>query len=192
MIAGWYFWLVGAVAASRVGELLYSRRNQRRLAARGAAKAVDPAYAWLVLVHGGYLAAAPLEVAWLQRPFLPWLGIPALVLLIAANAFRYWVIRTLGAHWNTEIVASQRLGVISRGPYRWMRHPNYAAVLVEVAALPLVHTAWLTALAATMANIAAVTRRIKAEEIVLMSDPVYRQEMGGKPRLIPRFWGGGG
>jgi methyltransferase len=144
----------------------------------------------MVLLHAGYLCAAPLEVHLLHRPFLPWLGFPALALLLAANAFRYWVIRTLAAHWNTRIVASAPLGVVTAGPYKWIRHPNYLAVFVEVAVLPLVHTAWITALVATVLHLPLLAWRVKTEEGMLMSNAVYQREMGGKPRFFPRLIGG--
>ena len=162
----WYAVLVAAVAVDRLAELAYSRGNQRRLSQRGARQVRDPAFAGMVLLHAGYLCGALLEVALLHRPFLPWLGVPALIVLIAANALRVWAIRALAVHWNMQIVASQSLGAVSTGPYRWIRHPNYVAIFFEVAALPLVHTAWVTALIATLAHTALLKGRIAAEEQV--------------------------
>ena len=187
MVSAWYVALVAAVAVDRLAELAYSRGNQRRLAQRGARQVRDPVFAGMVLLQVGYLCAAPLEVALLHRPFLPWLGFPALLLLIAANALRVWAIRALSVHWNMQIVASQSLGAVSTGPYRWIRHPNYVAIFFEVAALPLVHTAWVTALIATLAHVALLKGRIAAEEKVLMSDATYARQMGSKPRFVPRL-----
>jgi methyltransferase len=185
MVPAWYLVLVAAVAADRLIEMAYSRSNQRRLSERGASKVRDPVFAGMVLLHVGYLCAAPLEVAIFHRAFLPWLGYPALIVLAAANALRIWAIRALSVHWNMQIVASQGLGPVSTGPYRWIRHPNYVAVFFEVLALPLVYTAWLTACAATVAHVALLRRRIAAEERVLLSHPAYRLQMGGKPRFMP-------
>jgi methyltransferase len=185
VVSAWYVALVAAVALDRLSELAYSRRNQRRLWERGARQVRDPVFGGMVLLHVGYLCLAPLEVALFERPFLPWLGIPALIVLIAANALRIWAICALSVHWNMQIVASQSLGAVSTGPYRWIRHPNYVAVFFEVATLPLVHTAWLTALAATLAHIALLKGRIAAEERILMSDPAYLRQMGSKPRFVP-------
>jgi methyltransferase len=186
----WYIALVAAVALGRLVELRHSRRNRQRLAARGALIVADPAYPWMVLLHAGYLCGAPLEVYLLDRAFLPWLGLPALALFVSANALRFWVIRTLAVHWNASIVASHPLGVVTTGPYRWMRHPNYAAVFVEVAALPLIHTAWITALVAAVLHVPVLALRIRKEEGALMADPLYRREMGSKPRFLPRIVGG--
>lgn len=185
MLPTWYLILVAAVGIDRVAELAYSRWNQKRMSERGARKVRDPVFVGMVFLHIGYLCAAPLEVAMFGRPFLAWLGIPSLVLLAGANALRVWCIRALAVHWNMQIVASQSLGAVNTGPYRWIRHPNYVALFFEVLALPLVHTAWITGSVATLANIFLLKRRIGAEERVLMSDPGYRSTMGGKPRFFP-------
>jgi methyltransferase len=185
MVSIWYLVLTGAVAVDRLAEMAYSRRNQKKLGERGARKVHDPVFGGMVALHVGYLCAAPLEVTLFHRPFLPWLGWPALFVLAAANALRVWTIRALSIHWNMQIVASQSLGAISSGPYRWIRHPNYAAVFLEVAALPLVHTAWVTALIASAVHAVLLARRISAEERVLMSEPAYRRQMGSKPRFVP-------
>ena len=105
-------------------------------------------------------------------------------------AVRWWVIRTLGSHWNVQVMDSAGLGVVSSGPFRAVRHPNYAAVFVEVAALPLVHTAWITCLAGSAAHLWVLSRRLALEEAVLLSHEEYRMRMGGKPRFVPRPFGG--
>jgi len=101
------------------------------------------------------------------------------------NALRWWVIATLGPHWNVQVMGSTKLGVVTSGPYRFVRHPNYVAVFVELAALPLVHGAWLTALAGSALHVLVLRRRIAAEESVLLADETYRRAMQAKPRFIP-------
>jgi methyltransferase len=91
-----------------------------------------------------------------DRPFLPWLGWPMLALVVASQALRWWCVATLGHQWNTRVIVVPGLPLVSAGPYRWLRHPNYVAVVVEVVALPLVHTAWVTALVFTLANAAVL------------------------------------
>jgi methyltransferase len=177
--------LVAVAAAARLGELARSRTNQRRLLAKGASLAADPNYRWMVLLHSGWLAGMGLEVILAERPFLPWLGFPALFFFLAANGLRYWAIRSLSHHWNTQVVNSTGLGIIATGPYRWIRHPNYTAVFVELAALPLVHTAFMTAALATILHIPVLAQRIRSEEEVLMSSEEYRRVMGNKPRFLP-------
>lgn len=180
-----YVGLVAIVAVLRILELRISRRNQRSLAARGAAKAADPRFPAMVAVHTCVLAGAAAEVVFLKRPFYPLLASVMGVLFLGANALRWWVIHTLGAHWNVQVMDSARLGVVTTGPYRWVRHPNYSAVFVEMLALPLIHTAWITALAGTPAHAWVLRGRVTAEEKVLLAEPAYRAAMGGKPRFVP-------
>jgi methyltransferase len=95
---------------------------------------------------------------------------------------------TLGDNWNVHVMNSAPLGVVTTGPYRWIRHPNYLAVLVELLALPLIHSAWLTAAAGTIACWRVVRQRLKVEEPVLIADPLYRATMSFKPRFVPRLF----
>jgi methyltransferase len=163
----------------------HSKTNQRSLVDQGAVLVAEPDYIWMVLLHSVWLAGAGLEVALAGRRFLPWLGITATLFFLAANGMRYWAIKSLSHHWNTQVVDSARLGVVTSGPYRWMRHPNYAAVVVELAALPLIHTAYVTAAVTTLLHIPVMARRIRLEESVLMSNEQYRKSMGSKPRFLP-------
>jgi methyltransferase len=128
------------------------------------------------------------EVTALHRPFIRWLAFPALALFALATALRWWVIRTLGIHWNTEVVDSARLGVVSDGPFRWIRHPNYLGVFIEVIALPLIHTAWFTAIFAALGNILVLRNRLSIEERLLDAVPAYRAAMSGKPRFLPKIF----
>jgi methyltransferase len=180
--------LLIAVALLRGVELVISRRNQQRLAALGVRKATDPYFPWMVLLHAAVLAGAALEVLWLNRPLIPAVAIVAGTLFAVANAVRWWVIRTLGAHWNVQVMESARLGVITSGPFRFVRHPNYAAVFIELAALPLIHTAWLTALLGSAAHVWVLSRRLAVEEAVLLRNAEYRATVGLKPRFVPRLF----
>ena len=118
----------------------------------------------MVLLHTGLLVAAPLEVVLADRPFLPWLGWPMLAVVLAAQALRWWCIATLGVRWNTRVIVVPGLPLVTGGPYRWLRHPNYVAVVAEGIALPLVHTAWVTALVFTVLNAWLLTVRIGDRE----------------------------
>jgi methyltransferase len=95
------------------------------------------------------------------------------------------VIRTLAGHWNVEVMASSRVGVVTAGPYRWVRHPNYVAVVVELFSIPMIHTALITALVGSLANLEILRRRVRVEDGMLMADPEYRATMGAKPAFIP-------
>lgn len=178
--------LVGAVAAARLIELAISRRRRRALAERGARTVPEPHFGAMVLVHAGILAGAAAETLALERRPWPWISAAALALVAGANALRVWVIAALGPHWNVRIMDSVgALGVVTRGPYRLVRHPNYAAVFLELLALPLVHGAWATALAGALFHAWVLFHRVRAEEAMLLAHPGYRAALGGKPRFLP-------
>jgi len=177
--------LVGAVGACRLIELRLSKRHQRALAAGGAPVLPERIFPAMVALHTGILIAAVLETLLAARPFAAALAIPMVALVVLANALRFWVIATLGEHWNVRVVPSLSRGVVTSGPYRWIRHPNYVAVFVELTALPLVHGAYLTAIAGALLHAAILHRRIELEESVLMADEAYRRAFAGKPRFLP-------
>jgi methyltransferase len=163
----WYLLLVGLVALERLAELVVSRRNLAWSLARGGSEHGKGHYPIMVVLHTALLVGAVVEVAVAERPFLPALGWPMLALVIASQALRWWCIRTLGPRWNTRIVVVPGLPLVHRGPYRVLSHPNYVAVVLEGAALPLVHTAWVTALVFTVLNLPLLAVRIRAEEAAM-------------------------
>jgi len=177
--------LLVLVGALRLGEMQLSARNQRRLAERGVAKVSEPALRWMIPLHAGILISAGVEVLALHRPLIPALAVGAAIVFVFANFLRWWVIRTLAGHWNVQVMASAGLGVVASGPYKWIRHPNYLAVILEVCSLPLIHTAWITAIWGTLGFIWILRGRLAVEEAVLMSSPEYRTMMGSKPRFVP-------
>lgn len=183
-----YLGLLLAVGVGRLVEVRISQRRRRRMLAQGAAKVPEKHFRWMVLLHAGILFAAAAEVLLLRRPFLPALALAMGILFVLANVVRWWVMATLGPLWNVQVMNSTRLGVVTSGPFRWVRHPNYAAVFIEMLALPLIHSAWLTAAGGGIAQIWILSQRVKVEEAVLMSDPAYRAAMGEKPRFVPRLF----
>jgi methyltransferase len=183
-----YSIFLALVGAFRLLELRISKRNQREMEARGARKAKDPVYPWMVALHTGTLAACAGEVWALERLWPGAIGWSAVLIWALSNVLRVWVIRTLAVHWNTQVMASAPLGVISSGPYRWIRHPNYVAVFFEMIAIPAIHGAWLTMIVTTVCHVAVLAARIRAEDRVLLADPEYRAAMGNKPRFLPG-WG---
>jgi methyltransferase len=179
--------LLAGVALSRLVELVVSRRHENRLRALGAVRLPDTNFHWMVLLHTGILAGAALEVLGLHRRFIPELAVAMVTVFVLGEALRWWVIWTLGGHWNVHVVNSTHLGVVSHGPFRFVRHPNYLAVFVELIALPLIHFAWLTALLGMMAHIWVLSHRVALEESMLFTDPRYRAAMGHKPRFVPHL-----
>jgi methyltransferase len=162
-----YVLLVVAVGVERLAELVVATRNARWAFAHGGVESGRGHYPAMAAMHTAFLVACIAEVAVADRPFLPWLGWPMLALVVASQALRWWCVATLGHQWNTRVIVVPGLPLVSAGPYRWLRHPNYVAVVVEVAALPLVHTAWVTALVFTLANAAVLAVRIPVEERAL-------------------------
>lgn len=162
-----YTLLVLLVAGERLAELVVSRRHERRLAGRGGRAVGDGHYPVMVILHTGFLVACVAEVALLGRPFLPWLGWPMLALVAATMALRWWVIATLGERWTTRVWVVPGEPRVTGGPFRWLRHPNYLAVAVELVALPLVHTAWLTAIVFGGADLLLLRHRIRVEDRAL-------------------------
>lgn len=162
-----YAALVALFGLLRLIELRVSRRHIEALKRRGAIEVGVEHYPWMVLVHAGFLMACPIEVWLAGRPWIPAFGVPMLGLLVAGTGLRYWAIRSLGPRWSTRIVFVPGEALVSRGPYRWMRHPNYVGVVLELAALPLVHSAWITAVVATSANALVLRTRISVEDAAL-------------------------
>jgi methyltransferase len=162
-----YVLLVLAVGLERLAELVVSERHARWAFARGGVEYGRAHYGVMSAVHGALLIACVGEVAIADRPFLPWLGWPMLALVLAAQALRWWCIATLGNQWNTRVIVVPGMPLVTRGPYRWLRHPNYVAVAVELFALPMVHTAWVTAVVFSVANFGILAVRIPVEERAL-------------------------
>ncbi|MBO0811159.1 MAG: hypothetical protein J2P23_03840 [Microlunatus sp.] len=166
--------LVLAVAGERLAELSVARRNRRWSVDHGGIEYGSGHYPAVVAVQIGLLAGCLVEVWWRQPAFVPLLGIPMLILVFAAQALRWWCIRTLGPRWNTRVIIVPGLPLVRRGPYRVLNHPNYVAVVAEGLALPLVHTAWITALAFTVVNSAILIIRIRVENRALRSSRTPR------------------
>ncbi|GAA2435649.1 isoprenylcysteine carboxyl methyltransferase family protein [Streptomyces macrosporus] len=165
----WYAALVLAVGAERVAELAVARRNARWSAARGGVEHGRGHYPAMVALHTALLVGAPVEVWVAGRPFEPALGWSMLAVVLAAQALRWWCVGTLGPRWNTRVIVVPGLPPVVRGPYRLLRHPNYAAVVAEGAALPLVHGAWVTAAVFTVLNAALLAVRVRCEDAALAS-----------------------
>jgi len=144
--------VIALVALERLAELVVATRNARWAFDRGGAELGRRHYPPMVVLHTALLVACVVEVHAADRPFLPALGWTALGLAVACQALRWWCIATLGPQWNTRVIVVPGAPLVARGPYRWLSHPNYVAVVVEGIALPLIHTAWVTALVFTVLN----------------------------------------
>lgn len=159
--------LIALVAMERLAELVVSKRNAAWSLARGGVETGQRHYLVMVVLHTGLLAGALAEV-WVRRPgFDPVLGYSMLAVVLASQALRWWCISTLGRRWNTRVIVVPGLPLVAGGPYRVLPHPNYVAVVLEGFALPLVHSAWITAIVFTVCNAVLLTVRIRVEETAL-------------------------
>ncbi len=177
---------MGLVALQRLFELRLANRNAAALLKRHAVEAGKAHYPLMVALHTLFLAACVAEVWLLSRPLFAWLAVPGLVVFVAAQALRYWAIRSLGDRWTTRVLFVPGTLEVVRGPYRHVRHPNYVAVISEIAAIPLVHTAWLTAIVFSLANSLLLAERIRVEEQLIREVSGYKGAHDGKPRFVPR------
>jgi len=162
-----YAALIAAYAVERLVELVLSKRHAAAMLRRGAVERGQGHYPAMVILHTAFLVGCLLEPWLLGRSFRPALGVPMLVLALAAQGLRWWAITTLGEHWNTRVIVLPGAPRVVGGPYRFFPHPNYVAVVVEGIALPLVHGAWITAVAFTILNAVLLFVRIRTEDHAL-------------------------
>jgi methyltransferase len=181
-----YTGLIGLLALQRCSELVLSRRNRAWALQRGALEFGRAQLLPLKLLHTAFLCGCVLEVWWGERPFLPALGWPCLLLAVACQGLRYWTIATLGRRWNVSVLVLPGVPLELGGPYRFLRHPNYLAVVVEGLVVPFVHCAWLTALLFTALNAPLLRARIRCEEAALREHADYTARLGRRARFWPR------
>jgi methyltransferase len=162
-----YTALLLLVALERLAELVVSTRNLAWSSRHGGIEVGQGHYPAMVALHVGLLLGCLVETWWAHPSPRPAFALTMLVLVVAAQSLRWWCILTLGRRWNTRVVVVPGLPLVRTGPYRWLRHPNYVAVVVEGIALPLVGLAWVTALAFTVLNAALLRVRIREEDRAL-------------------------
>lgn len=162
-----YYLFILAVGVERLIELVVARRNARWSFANGGREFGQRHYPAIVTMHTLLLVSCIVEVGWAQRPFIAWLGWPMVGVVVVSTVVRWWCVSVLGRHWNPRLIVIPGAALVRRGPYRWIHHPNYTAVAAEVAALPLVHSAWITAIVFTIANALVLRVRIRAENVAL-------------------------
>jgi methyltransferase len=165
----WYLALIGVIAVERLAELVVSNRNRAWSRSNGGTEFGAGHYPAMVVLHVALLVGCVVEPIVAHRPFIPSLGWPMLAVVVAAQVLRWWCITTLGPQWNTRVVVIPDAPRVTCGPYRFLPHPNYVAVVLEGFALPLVHSAWITAVVFTALNAALLHTRIKVENDALAS-----------------------
>ena len=179
-----YLAIITALALERLFHLALASRNAHRAFALGAVERGQGHYPALAALHALFLVSAAAEAIMLRRPFPGALGWAALGAALGAQALRYWSIAALGSRWNTRIIVLPGASPVVRGPYRFMRHPNYLAVIIEIACVPMIRGCWITATVFSIANAVLLRTRIPAEEAALGSR--YALEFRGRLRLVPK------
>lgn len=162
MTVGWLYPIVGFVVVQRLFELVVARHNTRRLLAEGGVEHGANHYPFLVLLHAAWLVALVLVVSPTAEPNKALLG-----LFAALQIGRVWVIASLGRFWTTRVVTVPDAPLVRRGPYRFVRHPNYVIVIGEIAVLPLAFHAWTVAIVFSVLNLALLAWRIRVEDACL-------------------------
>ena len=165
--------LVGLVGVQRLWELQKSRVHELAILKAGGREHAPRQMAVMRALHGAWLAAMVIEVLALHRPFNPPVAALALTVFTVGQVLRAVAMRTLGGRWTVKIMTLPGVPAATHGIFRWLRHPNYVGVVLEIVALPLVHGAWLTAVCFTVANGALLRARIVAEERALTQDSGY-------------------
>lgn len=158
-----YYALLVVITFERIAELVVSQRHAAASLARGGVESGQGHFPVMVALHAALLLGCWIEPLALHRVFVPALAWPMLVLVVAANALRWWCIATLGPRWSARVIVMPGVPLVADGPYRWFAHPNYVAVVVEGAALPLAGSAWITACTFTALNAALLAVRLRCE-----------------------------
>jgi methyltransferase len=180
-----YLGFLGLLGLERIAELLLSLRNARKARAAGALEAGRGHYPVMVAFHTLFLFSCAAEVLLVPRSFPGALGWAALATALLAQALRYWAVASLGVRWNTRVLVWPGVPPVTSGPYRFLRHPNYLAVVLEMAAVPLVYGAWVTALVFSVGNLLLLRVRIRSEEAAL--GPSWAEAFVGRGRLLPEL-----
>ncbi len=180
-----YSIFLGLLAAERLFELRLSRRNEVVALARGGFEVGRQHFFWMRVLHVSFFVGCVSEVLLLNRPFVPVLGYSMFAVAVVAQLLRYWAITSLGSRWNVRVIVVPGDPVVTSGPYRYLRHPNYLAVILEEFAVPLMHSAWLTAVAFSLLNAFLLVVRIRCEEAVLNEVGGYAERFADRRRLLP-------
>jgi methyltransferase len=178
-----YLFLI-IIIVQRVSELFIARRNETYMKSMGGEEHGRDHYPLIVAVHLLFLLSFTIEVIVFNKEVSPlWMMILPIILI--TQIIRYWAVFSLGPFWNTKIIIVPDLEVVAKGPYRFMRHPNYLVVAVEILFLPIFFQAYATAILFTVLNAAILTIRISAEEKALMQHTDYKKSFINKRRFIP-------
>ena len=180
----WFLLFWSFLIIQRLAEVRIAKSNEKKLLSKGAVEAGSDHYKWMVSMHVAFFVVFFLEVYVFNAQPPSWWIVPFLLFLMA-QVIRVWAISSLGEFWNTKIILLPGANVVAKGPYRFMRHPNYTIVSLELLVMPLIFGAYFTAILFTILNIFMLRVRIPAEEKALMELTDYEKSHGQKQRFFP-------
>lgn len=180
---------LGLLGLLRIGELIISKQNWKSHGSR-ATQLDEPLFKFMVCLHISMFVLLPLELLLTSSTFGGWLSFCGLTMTAIALILRVWTLASIGKSWNVKVVFGEDYPIVSHGPYRYVRHPNYLVVILELAFIPLIHGLYRSALVLSILNLLVLRVRIRNEEQVLFKNPQWVAKMAKKPRFIPRLGNG--
>lgn len=177
---------IGIVIVQRLVEMVIAKRNATWIKKQGGYEVGQSHYKFIVLLHMFFFLSLLIEISLSNRPFTMWAIIP-LVIFLLAQFGRVWALFSLGPFWNTRIMVLPGAKVVAKGPYRYLRHPNYFIVITEIAMLPLIFQAYWTAIVFSVLNAIVLSVRIKVEEHALKETTNYNEVFERRSRFIPTY-----
>ncbi|WP_306821520.1 isoprenylcysteine carboxyl methyltransferase family protein [Metabacillus litoralis] len=180
-----FYLLFSLLIVQRLTELFIAKKNEKWMINRGGVEHGNEHYPFIVSLHVLFLISLLLEVIIFQKE-LTELWVVLVPLLVITQLMRYWSVMSLGNYWNTKIIIVPNDIVVSKGPYQFIKHPNYVVVAVEILIIPLLFEAYITSLVFTMLNVVMMTIRIPAEEKALQTYTNYQEVFTVKSRFLPK------
>ncbi len=150
----------------RISELFLAKKNEAASRKEGAVEYDKEGYKYIVLLHTGFIISFFAEKIFLGRE-LNSFSLVLFIIFIFTQILRYWALSSLGIYWNTKILVVPNLNLVRKGPYKYFKHPNYVAVITEIAVIPLIFSCYITAIVFTILNLITLRRRISIEEKAL-------------------------
>ena len=175
---------LAVIGLLRVVELVISKKNWRRHQDK-ASLLEEPLFRWMVLLHASFFVLIPAELFISGGSFGSVVSIIGMVMTGLALLLRFWTLRTIGSSWNVRVVYAEDYPIVHNGPYRFIRHPNYLVVILELAFIPLIYELYISAILLSLLNAMVLNRRISNEEAVLFKNPQWVVHMADKPRFFP-------
>ncbi|WP_391202736.1 isoprenylcysteine carboxyl methyltransferase family protein [Psychrobacillus sp. L4] len=174
-----FFIIIFLVIIQRITEVFIAKQNEKKMLAQGAYEVGASHYPYMVTLHVSFFICLIAEVLIFNRGISPLFPLFFLIFIIV-QALRIWCLRSLGSFWNTKIIILPGAHVVTKGPYLYLKHPNYVVVCIEIALLPLIFQAYITAICFTLLNLAMLSVRIPLEENALMEVTNYNEEFKKK------------